>query len=268
MFRVAFRLKALAALSSLVISLTACVPSPRSVQQGTVEFERCRRAELDPSVTLDQRRECWTAWSRFYTLGQPIERTSYAQERRIALAHGDTLFALEDTFDETSFVDENGMESAEITPNEEQIGAQPARDEPTELESQAATSHPDYMAGALPSHANLERTPSEANALDLEVDIDEAEAPEGLRVAEPEHSSTRSNPFPFHREEGAPAGRHTRVRPIPPDPGSELPDSGNRACSDICNTQWTQCRTRCASFGSACDNTCRARHSLCSRSCE
>jgi hypothetical protein len=69
------------------------------VQQSATYYERCQAAELNPVRTLDERRECWVAWLEHYTLGQPLERISYAQERRIALAHGEEIAPLPDRED-------------------------------------------------------------------------------------------------------------------------------------------------------------------------
>ncbi|MFT5354228.1 MAG: hypothetical protein ACI9KE_001433 [Polyangiales bacterium] len=69
------------------------------VQQSAAFYERCQAAELNPVRTLDERRECWVAWLEHYTPGQPLERVSYAQERRIALAHGEEIAPLPDRED-------------------------------------------------------------------------------------------------------------------------------------------------------------------------
>ncbi|MFK7999052.1 MAG: hypothetical protein AB8H86_05620 [Polyangiales bacterium] len=83
----------------LSVALLACGASPRMVQQSATYYERCQAAELNPSRTLDERRECWVAWLEHYTIGQPLERISYAQERRIALAHGEEVPPLPDQVD-------------------------------------------------------------------------------------------------------------------------------------------------------------------------
>lgn len=69
------------------------------VQQSATYYERCQAAELNPERTMDERRECWVAWLEHYTTGQPLERVSYAQERRIALAHGEEVAPLPDQVD-------------------------------------------------------------------------------------------------------------------------------------------------------------------------
>lgn len=86
-------------LLALCVVLLACGASPRMVQQSATFYERCQAAELNPSRTLDERRECWVAWLEHYTVGQPLERISYAQERRIALAHGEEVPPLPDQVD-------------------------------------------------------------------------------------------------------------------------------------------------------------------------
>lgn len=80
-----------------ILCAFGCGASPRVLQQSSVYYERCRSAELNPDRTVDERRECWVAWLKYYANDQPIERKAYAQERRIALAHGETVTPLPDS---------------------------------------------------------------------------------------------------------------------------------------------------------------------------
>jgi hypothetical protein len=71
--------------------VAACGPSMRGVHQSTAYFERCHAADFDPSVSLEQKEQCWATWLQYYTHGQPPHRVSYATERREALSRGEEV---------------------------------------------------------------------------------------------------------------------------------------------------------------------------------
>jgi len=64
------------------------------VHQSNAYFERCHAADYDPSVAVDTRRQCWTAWLEHYTVGQPPDRVAYARERLDELEDGEDVQAL------------------------------------------------------------------------------------------------------------------------------------------------------------------------------
>ena len=86
-------------LVALSAALLACGASPRMLQRSATYYEQCQSAELNPRRTIDERRECWEAWLKYYTQGQPLERIGYAQDRRIGLAHGEEVAPLPDRED-------------------------------------------------------------------------------------------------------------------------------------------------------------------------
>lgn len=120
---------------ALASALLACGASPRMVQQSATYYERCQAAELNPVRTLDERRECWVAWLEHYTLGQPLERIGYAQERHIALAHGEEIAPLPDRADPGHELRSSQEEDVQIAPVSVDEVLEPESDpnpEPTE----------------------------------------------------------------------------------------------------------------------------------------
>jgi hypothetical protein len=69
----------------LLVSI-ACGPSLKQAQRSVDSYEQCYGADYDPSVTADQRRDCWSRWLEERAQNQPPERIRYAQMRLGQLA--------------------------------------------------------------------------------------------------------------------------------------------------------------------------------------
>lgn len=71
----------------VVIGVVAigCGPSIRRVHRGSVYFERCYAADLDPTVPAEERRACWQQWISHYPVGQAPDRIDYVRERILRL---------------------------------------------------------------------------------------------------------------------------------------------------------------------------------------
>lgn len=212
----------------LVLSaVAACGASPRLVQQSATYYEHCQAAEMNPERTVDERRECWVAWLEHYTIGQPLERISYAQERRIALAHGDEIDPLPDRVD-PGFELRSSQEVAEET-----RVAESDSDE-TRLAPAIAESDSDAAGNAAP----------EAQAIaDPPVFRQDEGAPPGR------HFPVRTVPPPDDA-------------PIPGPPG--IVDD---PCGTVCNPAWYSCADRCNGRAGGCMNACLSQHRQCMGAC-
>lgn len=129
----------------LSFALLACGASPRMVQQSATYYERCQAAELNPARTMDERRECWVAWLEHYTIGQPLERISYAQERRIALAHGEEVAPLPDQVDPGHELRSTQEATASAEPEPAGDGEDPSETEPDGADSVQAIVDPNVF---------------------------------------------------------------------------------------------------------------------------
>ncbi|MEM7606864.1 MAG: hypothetical protein AAF411_16025 [Myxococcota bacterium] len=126
----------------LALLLLGCGASPRMLHQSSVFYEQCRAAELNSQLGVDQRRECWAAWLKYYAAGQPIERVGYAQDRRIALAYGDELAPLPDRQDPSWELasrppdDADSADAADDVPADENAATEPSAE--PDADSQAS----------------------------------------------------------------------------------------------------------------------------------
>jgi len=77
--------------SLLALLAIGCGPSLRRVQDSRIYFERCYAADFDSRIPLAEKHACWSAWLQHYTMGQPVERSTYAQERVYAIEHGESV---------------------------------------------------------------------------------------------------------------------------------------------------------------------------------
>jgi hypothetical protein len=64
----------------LLLAVVACGPSFQAVYECDVHFEHCYALD-DRPVPQDAKKECWRAWLRGYTYGQPRDRVEYAKTR-------------------------------------------------------------------------------------------------------------------------------------------------------------------------------------------
>lgn len=64
----------------------ACGPSPRQAQTSSERYEQCYGADYDPTVTLEQRQQCWGRWLELRVEDDPPERVHYAEMRLAQLA--------------------------------------------------------------------------------------------------------------------------------------------------------------------------------------
>lgn len=74
----------------------ACGPSPKQAQTSSERFEQCYGADYNPSVTLDQRRRCWSQWLELRVENDPPERVRYAEMRLSQLAVDDSTRPIPD----------------------------------------------------------------------------------------------------------------------------------------------------------------------------
>ena len=54
-------------------------------------FERCYAADFDARIPVTEKHACWTSWLEHYTVGQPPERSTYAQQRLSAIQRGEPM---------------------------------------------------------------------------------------------------------------------------------------------------------------------------------
>ena len=73
-------------LTCWLIASLACGPSLQQAQASEERYEQCYGADYDPSVTLEQRQQCWRAWLDARVEGDPPERVRYAEMRLQQLA--------------------------------------------------------------------------------------------------------------------------------------------------------------------------------------
>jgi len=73
----------LASVSLLV--LAACGPSFQVVYEGDARFEHCYALDDTPTISLEEKTDCWSQWVRSYTYGQTRNRIDYASGRAKAL---------------------------------------------------------------------------------------------------------------------------------------------------------------------------------------
>lgn len=72
----------------VLAGLFACGPSMRMIHESDTYYERCYAADVNPDVSIDLRRQCWSLWLEHYTPGQPPDRVAYARARESELAAG------------------------------------------------------------------------------------------------------------------------------------------------------------------------------------
>jgi hypothetical protein len=72
----------------LLLSI-ACGPSLKQAQRSTARYEQCYGADYDPSVTLERRQSCWSAWLHDRIETDPPERVRYAEMRLEQLSAGE-----------------------------------------------------------------------------------------------------------------------------------------------------------------------------------
>ncbi len=77
------RQTAAAALAALAVA--ACGPSFQVVYEGDARFEHCYALDETATVSMQEKTECWTQWSRSYTYGQTRNKIDYAATRAKAL---------------------------------------------------------------------------------------------------------------------------------------------------------------------------------------
>lgn len=202
------------------------------VQQGSVYYERCQAAELNPDRTVDERRECWTAWTQYYAPGQPLERRAYAQERRVALAMGDEIEGL---------------------PDSEGYG-------PPHLDPPVHTAHVERITS--PDVEPPQADPPDASPPNLNephADPSAEGSSERQRVSQQPERPSLSNT------------RFFAVRPpedaVPSPPPSPPELEGSIACSSVCNPRWDTCIARCSTRGAPCRNACENSYAICTSGC-
>lgn len=64
-----------------MVTTAGCGASLQAVYEGDVRFEHCMSLDVQPQVSPDERRECWSEWVSFYTYGQTRDRVLHAQLR-------------------------------------------------------------------------------------------------------------------------------------------------------------------------------------------
>jgi hypothetical protein len=78
-----------AALAGLVglagVALAACGPSFQVVYEGDARFEHCYAIDDTPTVSMQEKTDCWTQWMKSYRYGQTRNRVDYAAMRANAL---------------------------------------------------------------------------------------------------------------------------------------------------------------------------------------
>ena len=66
-------------------ALLACGPSFQVVYEGDARFEHCYALDDTPTISLEDKTDCWSQWVRSYTYGQTRNRIDYASGRAKAL---------------------------------------------------------------------------------------------------------------------------------------------------------------------------------------
>ena len=84
----------LRALALFALSSAACGVSPRVAHTGNAYFEYCHAADLDPTRSNEERRNCWAAWLEYYAEDQPVERQRYGRDRFASLVNDRALAEL------------------------------------------------------------------------------------------------------------------------------------------------------------------------------
>ena len=79
-------LRALAAFAAFAaLAGMACGPSFQVVYEGDARFEHCYALDETPSVSMQEKTDCWSQWVSRYTYGQTRARADYATMRASAL---------------------------------------------------------------------------------------------------------------------------------------------------------------------------------------
>ncbi len=68
-------------LCGALVPTAGCGASLQAVYEGDVRFERCMSLDVQPEVSPEARRACWSEWVSFYTYGQTRDRVLHAQLR-------------------------------------------------------------------------------------------------------------------------------------------------------------------------------------------
>ncbi len=68
-----------------VAGLVACGPSFQVIYEGDARFEHCYALDELPQISMDEKSECWSQWTKSYTYGQTRNRVDYATMRAKAL---------------------------------------------------------------------------------------------------------------------------------------------------------------------------------------
>jgi hypothetical protein len=69
----------------VAVGSLACGPSFQVVYEGDARFEHCYALDETATVSMQEKTDCWTQWSRRYTYGQTRNRVDYAATRAKAL---------------------------------------------------------------------------------------------------------------------------------------------------------------------------------------
>jgi hypothetical protein len=72
-------------LASTALTLTACGPSFQVVYEGDARFEHCYAMDESPTVSMQEKSDCWTQWLNGHVYGQTRNRIDYAAMRAKAL---------------------------------------------------------------------------------------------------------------------------------------------------------------------------------------
>jgi hypothetical protein len=67
------------------LALAACGPSFQVVYEGDARFEHCYAIDDTPTVSMQEKTDCWTQWMKSYRYGQTRNRVDYAAMRAAAL---------------------------------------------------------------------------------------------------------------------------------------------------------------------------------------
>ena len=73
-------------LASCLLLSIACGTSLKQAQTSVQRYEQCYGADFNPSVTLDQRLQCWSDWLDARVEDDPPERVRYAEMRLAQLS--------------------------------------------------------------------------------------------------------------------------------------------------------------------------------------
>ncbi len=73
------------ALALTALALAGCGPSFQVVYEGDARFEHCYALDESPTVSMQEKSDCWTQWLKSHAYGQTRNRVDYAALRAKAL---------------------------------------------------------------------------------------------------------------------------------------------------------------------------------------